>query len=153
MSDDGPDTDQLVQIHESRLDALDDAIDKLEQKVEQQARRIGQLEALVDPDPGTTAYEQLSKDQKVRHVRQHLVDVAKSNGGKASLQYREIKTLFDGHPSPGHCYDLMRSAGAIDGFEYDENGSGNKRIRCNAAAVKDEQYFHAANKASGAGAV
>jgi len=61
--------------------------------------------------------------------------------------------LFDGHPSPGHCYDLMRAAAVLDGFNYDENGSGKKRIRCDVEAVKDDRCFHAANKDRGAGAV
>jgi len=152
--DDGPDTDTLVQVHESRLDALNDTIERLETALDEQAERIRELETLVNPDPGSTAYDQLSKDQKVNHLRQHLVDVAEAEvNGKTSMQYREVKALFDGHPSPGHCYDLMRAAATLDGFEYDANQSGNKRIRVDAGAVKDDRYFHAANKDRGEGAV
>lgn len=147
MTDAGPDTETLVQIHESRLDALNDTVERLENLVDEQAERIAELETLVDPDPGSTPYEQLTKDQKVNQVRGHLVNVADASNGKASLQYREIKTLFNGHPSPGHCYDLMRAAATIDGFQYDSNGNGNKRIRVNTGAVKDDACFHAANKA------
>ena len=153
MSDDGPDTDQLVEINRSRIDALNDSIDRLERLVDEQAERISELEQLVDPDPASTPYEQLTKDQKVNHIRRHLVEMGEASNGKASMQYREIKALFDGHPSPGHCYDLMRAAAVLDGFEYDANGSGNKRIRCDVSAVKDERCFHAANKAPGSEAV
>ena len=153
MADDEPDTDQLVQINRSRLDALNDTVERLERLVDEQAERISELEQLVDPDPASTPYDQLTKDQKVNHIRRHLVEMGEASNGKASMQYREIKALFDGHPSPGHCYDLMRTAAVLDGFEYDENGSGNKRIRCDVAAVKDERCFHAANKAPDSEAV
>lgn len=152
-ADEGPDTDQLVQINQTRLDALMEAVDRLEHTVEDQAERIRELEQLVDPDPASTPYEQLTKDQKVNHIRRHLVEMGQAGNGKAAMQYREIKALFDGHPSPGHCYDLMRTAAALDGFQYDEGGSGNKRVRCDVAAVKDDRCFHAANKDRGAGAV
>jgi len=161
MTDDGPDTDTLVQVHETRIDALadytdelNDYIETLETALDEQAERIRDLEQLVDPDPGSTPYDQLSKDQKVNHLRQHLVDVGEAEAnGKTSMQYREVKALFDGHPSPGHCYDLMRAAAALDGFQYDSNSGWNKRVRVDIEAVKDDRFFHAANKDRGSEAV
>lgn len=147
-------TDKQVQIHETRLDAMSDAIDRLEDKVEEYEERISELEELVNPDPADTDYEQLTKAQKVYKVRQHLIQDAARSNGVSRMTYREVKALFNGHPSPGHCYDLMEQAAEIDGYVYDQaGGDGQKRVRVTLDAVKDDTLIHAANKATKAKAV
>lgn len=135
------DRDPLVEALQRKVNTQADRIEDLED-------RLGKLEELVDPDPGATGYEQLTKDQKVFRVRRHLLERADKTNGRAAMKYKEIMMLFDGHPSPGHCYDLMERAGTIDGFEYDEagGGKGEKRVRVSADAVNDETLIHAANK-------
>lgn len=109
--------------------------------------RIAALEQLVDPDPGAVDYDQLTRPQKIYRVRRALVERAATNGGTASMQYDDVMWLFDGHPSAGHCYNLMERAATLDGFAYDEagNGRGQKRIRVVLDGVNDERLLHAVN--------
>lgn len=147
-------SDKRIEIHETRIDALTDAIERLEETVEEQQDRIAELEELVNPDPADVEYAQLTKDQKVFKIRKHLIEDAAKTNGVSRMVYREIKALFDGHPSPGHCYDLMKQAAQVDGYEYDQaGGDGQKRVRVAMNAVKDETLIHAANKATGAKAL
>jgi len=143
MSDD---MEKRVQILEQRLDSMYEWVEDLERSNNELTRQVDELKELVNPDPGNVEYEQLTKAQKVRRIRQTLVDNA-GNRGVSQLKYKEIMMLFDGHPSPGHCYDLMERAAEAEGFAYDSAGQGNgeKRIRVKADDVNDETLFHAAN--------
>lgn len=141
---------------EARFDALNrsrlhlmERLDEAEEERDQLRERVAELENIVDPDPGATEYEQLTRPQKVHHLRRHLTEEAATGNGKFAMKYREVKALFDGYPSAGHCYDLMKRAGELDGFTYDEagGGRGQKRIRVNIGDVNDETLLHAVNKA------
>lgn len=136
-------TDELVEALRRKVNAQQARIDDLEDE-------LADLKQVVDPDPGATAYHQLTKDQKVHRVRTALVEDAAGGDGRAYMKYKAVKMLFDGHPSDGHCYDLMERAAHADGFDYDEagQGDGEKRIRVNLAAVNDDALVHAANNAT-----
>lgn len=138
-----------------RLDALAaansrlwDAVDDLQDENERLRERVAELEDVLMADLDAMNYDQLTKRDKVRAIREHLLDEAGSTpNGKASMSYREVRTLFNGHPSPGHAYDLMELAGDAQGFEYERRSGDNKnRLVVNADAVKGETAFHGANK-------
>jgi len=143
MSDD---LETRVEVLEQRLDSMYEWVEEVERSNNELTRQVDELHELVNPDPGSIEYDQLTKAQKVRRIRQTLVDSA-GNRGVAQLKYKEIMMLFDGHPSPGHCYDLMERAAEADGFAYDSAGQGNgeKRIRVKTDDVNDDTLFHAAN--------
>lgn len=145
---------------EGRVEALNrarlhhqDRIDDLEATNERLRERIGHIEELVDPDPGATEYHQLTKPQKVHRLRRTLTEqAATQRNGKARMTYREVMMLFDGHPSAGHCYDLMERAAELDGFAYDTPGDGGqKRVRVKIDGVNDETLLHAVNNARDGG--
>lgn len=137
------DTDPLVDALRRKCDAQAKQIDDLEQ-------RLSELERLVEPDPGQTDYETLTKAQKVYRVRKALVETAANTNGRDAMKYKAVIRLFDGHPSPGHAYTLMENSADLDGFAYDTaNGKdGEKRIRVKLEDVNDDALVHAANKAS-----
>jgi len=149
-------SDEIAELRKE-INGIRPLVDALQTKLNYQAERIDELEAenerlkkLVDPDPGSVEYEQLTKAQKVRKVREALVDRgAQTHNGRAAMKYKDVMWLFDGQPSAGHCYDLMERAGELEGFAYDAagGGKGEKRIRVETSAVKDETLFHAVNKA------
>jgi len=147
MSDD---TDTRLTVVEQRLDLLNDAVEDLERENAELRRQVAALQSEVDPDPGSKEYSDLSRAEKVRQIRERLVDVAGTDhAGRAAMKYKDVMWLFDGHPSAGHCYDLMERAGELDGFDYSAagGGKGDKRVTVNLDAVKDESLFHAVNKA------
>jgi len=131
----------LVKALQRKLNTQVDRIDELED-------RVAELEELVDPDPGNADYEQLTKEQKVFRVRKHLLKLAHNTNGRASMKYKEVMALFNGHPSPGHCYNLMERAGERDGYVYDKagGGQGEKRIRVKSEEVNDETLIQSVNK-------
>lgn len=130
------------------VEALQRKVNTQADRIETLEDRLAELEELIDPDPGTTEYDQLTKDQKVFQIRKHLLTMADQTNGRAAMKYKEVMALFNSHPSAGHCYDLMERAGHLDGFEYDKagGGKGDKRVRVKADAVNDERLIHAVNK-------
>lgn len=142
----------LVDALRRRSESLQHDVWELEEENDQLRDRVADLEEIVNPDPTSREYDHLSKPQKVHRIRRSLVEKAAQTRGAARMQYDDVQWLFDGHPSPGHAYDLMELAAQLDGFEYDTPGDGGKkRVRVNLDAVKDETLIHAANKASTGG--
>ena len=127
--------------------ALEERVNDLEEENDHLRGELAELREVVNPDPGRTDYDSLSKGQKVHRVRRYLVEqAATSPTSRSQLKYKEVQTLFNGNPSAGHAYDLMQAAGNLDGFDYAE--SGEKRVRVNLESVNDETLIHAANKAT-----
>ena len=159
--DDEPDgLDTRLNDLEARMDALNrsrlhlrDRIEELEAENDQLRDDLATLNTVVDPDPGRTEYDQLARSHKVNRIRTTLAETAARSNGKDAMKYKEVMMLFDGHPSPGHCYDLMERAAHLDGFAYDDGRDGEKRIRVNLPDVNDETLIHAANKATTLGGV
>lgn len=131
-------------------DTIVEAVREIVAENQRLREEVAELQELVDPDPGATEYQQLTKPQKVSRVRSALVEEAEKRGGRAALHYDDVKWLFDGHPSAGHCYDLMERAAELDGFAYDRpsGDGGQKRVRVNLDGVNDLDRFHAVNNGS-----
>ena len=148
--------DQLQEM-EARMDALSrgnaylrERVDELEAENQSLRGELAELGEIVDPDPGRREYASLSKAQKIHRLRRTLVEqAARSTTTRAKMEYSDVIYLFDGHPSPGHAYDLMRAAGNLEGFAYDASGERQHRITVNLEGVNDESLVHAANKATG----
>jgi regulator of replication initiation timing len=126
---------------------LSEEVDRLQEENEKLQERVSSLEEIVSPDPGAVGYEQLTREQKVFRVRRALVEEAAQSRGAASMNYKDVKWLFDGNPSNGHVYDLMKLAAELDGFDYQTDPA--HRIVVNLGDVNDDALFHAANKARG----
>jgi len=136
LADDDPDED----------DTLMDAADAVVDRVESLEDRLADLEQTVDPDPGSVAYEQLTRPQKVHRLRVALYEQATDGTGQ-TMHYDDVKWLFDGHPSADHCYTLMELAGEADGYHYETggHGDGQKRIRVEPDDANDDRIVRAAN--------
>lgn len=151
MSEDYPDADDLL----DDLGSLDSRIGENAGNIARIIKRVNELEAelervkgVTNADPDRTAYEQLTKEQKVYRLRSKLVEIAENTDGTARMEYDDVRKMFGGNPSPGHAYDLMRAAGEIDGFDYEENTPDGmkKRIVAKSDAVNDVAAFRGANK-------
>mgnify|MGYP000565406822 CR=1 FL=1 len=119
------------------MDLLTAANEALE-NVEDLQRRVTELEAKVEsiddraPDPSRMDYDSMDKADKATVVRSKLKAEAEATNGAAAATYKDVIRMFDGHPSAGHAYDLMRAAGERDGCEYDTAPDGSKRLTYNA---------------------
>lgn len=130
------------------LDGMQDSTDRLESSGGEEnildrlgaiENRLFDIEGTVRPDPDGMDYEEMNRQDKARFIRQALLDDARKNGGRAKLNYREVRQRLDGKPSPGHAYDLMELAGEPDGFDYGTGGpNGEKRVTVDIQSVKDE---------------
>lgn len=142
---------KVIQGLNKRVSDLEKENKELRQKNERLTERVAELEANVDPDPTAKDYDEMDRPERVRKLRECLVEQAqRSHGGKAQMRYKEVQALFDNRPSASYAYKLMRIAAGEDGFNYvDKNG---KAIRANTDAVKDETLFYGANKAYSSGA-
>jgi len=137
----------LVDALQRKINAQARQIEDLEDTLEATRGRVAHLEEIINPDPNTTTYEELTKSQKVYQVRENLVEEAAEGRGVATLEYKEVKWLFDGQPSVGHCYELMELAGELDGFNYEERDEADNRVTVKLDSVNDDTLVHAANKA------
>ena len=170
MRDDSDDVDLAdlqarVEALHRKSSALREDVWQLEEENERLRERVADLEELVDPDPGATEYEDLSKPRRVYRLRKALVEQAASAAtGKAAMTYNDVKWLFDGLPSDGYCYELMKRAAGwdpdtqtatFDGFGYGRpsGDGGDLRVTANIGAVNDETLLHAVNNASEGGRV
>lgn len=121
-----------------------EAVDAAAERMNDLSERVAELEQVVDPDPGSQDYQQMTKAQKVHRLRVALLEQA-DDGKIPSMKYKDVLWLFDGHPSAGHCYDLMERAAEADGYYYDTNEGGEKRVRVKPDGVNDESLVHAVN--------
>ena len=140
----------LVEALQRKLTFHDERLAELEDENDDLRERVAELERVVDTDPGRGTYEELSKDRKVYRVRVAVAKrAAESSNNRGAMTYKDVYWLFDGHPSYGHCYDLMARAAELGGFEYDTSGDTPNRITSNFDAVNDETVIHAVKKELG----
>lgn len=123
----------------------DDRIDELEAENEELRTRVEQLESRA-PDPATKDYDDKTREEKVSEVRVSCCRKAQQNGGGAAIDYNDVMTLFDHHPSAGHTYKLLQLAANLGGFSYEKRDGANDRLRVDLTAVKDEAVLSRVNK-------
>lgn len=121
------DLDTQRRVIETRLDSCADAIERLEEQMEALQSKVVELEQRA-PEPGKQEYDALDRHEKATIARTKLRELAENGGGHAAMNYKDVIQLFDGHPSPGHAYDIMEAAGGREGFEYGKAPNGEKRL-------------------------
>jgi len=127
-----PETTPLIEAAREGLDNVQD----LQERVAELEDRVTTVEQRA-PDPSAKSYDEMDKSDKVTVLRSHLKQQAEGTNGRAALSYRDVIGVFEGHPSPGHAYDLMEQAATAEGFAYDTDYDGNKRVRVNLAQTRE----------------
>jgi multidrug resistance efflux pump len=145
-----PDIDELPALVDAlrrKVHHLEEQLDETEADLQAARGRIAHLEKVINPDEGERSYQQMTKAQKIYRVRTALVDEAvERETTTVSMDYKEVRWLFNGSPSPGHAYNLMEAAAELDGFGYDEDREPT-RVTVNLDALNDETLIHRVNKA------
>lgn len=137
--------DELAKTALDLVNKKDDRIDDLEAENEELRTRVEQLESRA-PDPATKDYSDKTREEKVSEVRVSCCRKAQQNGGGAAIDYNDVMTLFDHHPSAGHTYKLLKLAANLGGFSYEKRDGANDRLRVDLTAVKDETVLSRVNK-------
>lgn len=141
MSDDlAAEVDRLRTLLHTQIErrkALEARVDDLEATNDELRDRVATLEAFIETDVETMAFEEMSKDQKVLRVQRTLARKAARRSGKAKIDYNDVLDVFNGKPSPPHAYDLMRQAGSADGFAFKTPSEGNYHLRCSADRISN----------------
>jgi hypothetical protein len=122
-------------------------------KVQEQEQTISELQervaALEAAQPDRSEYDDLDRETKVGMVREHLVERAQDQHGRAAIDYNGVKwEVFDGEPSPDYCYTLMELAAEAGGFDLRDPNNGNRELVVDIGATKPELGFSRTNKDS-----
>lgn len=144
VSDDQPDVrpEDALQVAQRALSKMNE----LEEENEELRERVVALEAAL---PDRSEYDDLDRQTKVGMVREHLVERARDQHGKATIDYDGVMwEVFDGEPSADHCYTLMELAAQAEGFDIRDPSTGNRELTVNLAATKPVLGFSRANKDS-----
>lgn len=122
-------------------------------KVQEQEQAITELQervaALEAAQPDRSEYDDLDRETKVGMVREHLVERAQTQHGRAAIDYDGVMwEVFDGEPSADHCYTLMELAAEAEGFDLRDPNSGNRELVVDIDATNPVLGFSRANKDS-----
>lgn len=144
MTSDQPDVrpEDALQVAQRALSKVNEQ----EQLIEELRERVVALEAA---QPDRSEYDDLDRQTKVGMVREHLVERARAQHGRAAIDYDDVMwEVFDGEPSADHCYTLMNLAAQADGFNIREPSGGNRELTVNIDATNPVLGFSHANKDS-----
>lgn len=107
---------QRAQEAEEQADELSDSYHEALDEIEQLRFRLTEVEATL-PDENSD-YEALEREDKISLIQNHVIKRARSSPQNwAKVTWFDVKwSVFDGEPSDGHCYDLVRWAADETGF-------------------------------------
>jgi len=129
----------------NRIEELDDRLTNLEEELAAVNLRLSEF----DED---REYEDLTRDDKVGLVREYAYRRAEDGNGR-TLDYSDIREkVFDGEPSPAHCYDLMEWAARARGFEHRNPTHGNEVLYVDPDRAREGFAVYSAKKDSVRGA-
>lgn len=123
----------LVEALRKKVNRLEDVVEGLEEENEELRAKVEVLEERA-PDPSAQEYKAMDKHDKATVVQSKMRETAEATNGTASMQYKDVITVFNGKPSPGHAYDILEVAGQGDGFNYGEAPDGTKRLTYSSTA-------------------
>lgn len=122
-------------------------LEEIEQRVADLEEELTAVKLRVSEFDEDRPYDQLTRDDKIGKVREHAFKKAAQGHGKATLDYDDIKwEVFDGEPSPAHCYDLMKWAAQARGFDHRDPANGNEHLAVDAEEAKRGAAFYSAKK-------
>jgi len=140
---------QVAQRALQKANELEQDVADLEAENERLRERLVALEA---SKPDQTDYQNLDRHTKVGMVREHVVQRAQQQHGKAAVDYDDVMwEVFDGEPSADHCYTLMERAATAEGFQIRDPKGENRQLTVDIDATNPMLGFSHANKDSAEG--
>ncbi|MFA1612027.1 hypothetical protein [Halobellus rubicundus] len=151
---------QVAQRALAKVNDLEGELEELRAEHEGTVEELTALRLRTSEYSTDRPYDQLTRDEKIGMVREHAFEKADdATNGRARLVWDDIKwSVFDGEPSRGHCYDLLRLAAGTDensqrdihdgavGFRYRDPDDGTIHLAVDADLAKRHRQSFAANK-------
>lgn len=170
MTDDQPDVRpedalQVAQRALAKVNGLEDELAEKDDRLDDLEEQLTSMRLRLSEHDEDRAYHERTLDEKVGLVREHAFERAANGHGRATLDYDDVMwEVFDGEPSPSHCYKLLKLAaglksadedrptgGEIPGFRCRDPDSGNYHLAVDAEDAKRGAAFYSENKASAEG--
>lgn len=150
---------QVAQRALSKVNELERELETLREEYDETVEEQVALALRLSEHDEDRAYDDLQRDDRIGIVRQHAYERATGQGGRAALDYKDVKYgAFDGEPSPSYCYDLMRWACGFDvdahhdldagvhGFAIRDPDGGNRELVVDADRAKAQRDLFSAKK-------
>lgn len=148
--------DLQLALDEAGYDDLGEFVaDQLDER-DRTAARIARVEDAAglgaQDDRPSTDWDRQRKKRYVQALGYN--EARKQPNGKAAIDYTDVRALFRGDISNGHCYTLLKLAAGYDeeagessvpGFTFDPVSGETQRLCVDAGAVNDDAAFHAVN--------
>ena len=156
MSDVRP--EDALQVSQRALSKVIELEGRYEDEIEDLSEQLLEVQLRLSEIDDSRSYADYTLDEKIGIVREYAYKKAKTQGGKTKLTYDDIMWgVFDGEPSPSHCYKLLRKAagitqqescgGTVPGFRCRDPDSGTFHLAVDANRVKEGAAFYSENKA------
>lgn len=155
---DGPDVRpedalQVAQRALAKANELERGASELESRLDDALEKLVGMELRLSAFDEDRAYDELTRDDKIGMVREAAFNRAVEGRGR-TLDYSDIRDIvFDGEPSPAHCYDLMKWAAQARGFEHKTTASRNEHLYVDPDEAQRGYAFYSAKKDASEGAV
>ena len=137
---------------EDQNEHLRDSLRSVVKVVNENQQKIDDLDGRVTPNALSKSYHDKDRDELVFELRVVLCRRAKSSNGKAQMDYNNVLSVFNEHPSDGYAYKLMKQAADYDedtkkshypGFTYKVFDDRPNKLRVDLDAVNDNAVLHA----------
>lgn len=130
--------EDALQVAQRALQKVNEQEETIEAQQEELEDLRGEVRALSARTVEASDFDDLDRDTRVGAIREHIINRAQEQGGRAALDYNGVMwEVFDGEPSKGYCYKLMRLAAQGTGYGIRDPAEGNKQLIVNLDAMND----------------
>lgn len=126
-------------------------LDEITAEIDEHSR---QLQAFDEADNGS-----MTTQQRLTKIRRYLYRIAEEEDVEdCGIDYKEVRSLFDGEISPSWAAQLMKQAAGTfpsdaskpkEGFYYKDRGQKNNQIRVIRQKIEDRSFLRLKNSSEG----
>lgn len=118
------------------IEQQQETINELASQVADLTDQVEELQAALDNDD----YQSLTREQKKLRVKRLVQREAEKNGGRGSVNYKEIISSFNKQMPAGTAYYLMEQIGEQPGYKHDKRANALDLLKVNLSET-DERFF------------
>lgn len=118
------------------LDQQQETINQLSSQVVDLTDQVEELQAAVENDD----YEELTREQKRLRVKKLVQRAAKENGGKGSVDYAELRAVFNKKIPAGSAHYLMEQIAEEEGYRLHKRDGSNNLLKADISETNQEFF-------------